>query len=197
MAMVSLIWSCCDISNGILTTSGAENTKKDTEPIAIQISSNRFLRSCVTTTEMELLQKLPQSEDSRVQERVWDWQSRTMIAMDISICLLPTTRWSSFCTTTREMERLKRWGCHPKLPWILTVEPTQVWEWISRTMTMMAGRILLLLTWQISDMPCIETTVMAHSHMRARLRESARCRWHTRGGAFGSWTTTMTAGQIC
>jgi len=54
MAMDSLIWSCCATSNGILTTSGAENTKKDTEPIAIPISSNRFLRSYITTTEMNL-----------------------------------------------------------------------------------------------------------------------------------------------
>src|SRR5216683_5212936 len=87
MGMDSLIWSCCGISNGILTTSGAENTKKDTEPIAIQISSNRFLRLCITTTETELLRKLLQNSDSRGQERVWDWQSRTMIATDISICL--------------------------------------------------------------------------------------------------------------
>src|SRR5882762_2398134 len=174
MAMDSLIWSCCGISNGILTTSGAENTKKDTEPIAIQTSSNPFLRSCITTTETALLQKSRQNSDSRVQEKVWDWQSRTMIATDISICLWLTTRWSSFCTTTREMERLKRWGCLPKLPWILTAEPMQAWAWISQTMTMMAGRILWLLTWQISDTRCIETTVMARSRMRARLRESVK-----------------------
>jgi len=121
-----------------------------------------------------LLQKSRQNSDSRVQEKVWDWQSRTMIATDISICLWLTTRWSSFCTTTREMERLKRWGCHPKLPWILTVELTQVWEWISRTMTMMAGQILLSLTWQINATLCIETMVMAHSRMRARLPESVK-----------------------
>jgi len=44
----------------------------------------------------------------------------------------------------------------------------------SPTTTMTAGRISWLLTWQINDTRCIETTVMAHSRMRARLLESAR-----------------------
>src|SRR6266446_1083652 len=40
MATDSLIWSCCAISNGILTTSGVGNTKRDIGRTAIQIGSS-------------------------------------------------------------------------------------------------------------------------------------------------------------
>jgi hypothetical protein len=43
----------CAISSGILTTSGAANTKKAIERIAIRTTSSRHSHLCATTTEME------------------------------------------------------------------------------------------------------------------------------------------------